>query len=198
MGRPKRKTATTTRASTKEYEYNEFSDMDGDDLHKSNSDQDPIDKPDINYEVNYEIKNEKEDPCYDRKQELLRDCKCLTESVRKPLNVAIIGPPGCGKSSFLNTVFASLNSDRWYEYAKCGHFGNHEDVMGMEISRHLRRKKVSALSKERKGKAMSEQVKHIVIEFLEKEKITVLHCQERKIPKQVTKKPNRNMFCPIM
>ncbi|CAC5382381.1 unnamed protein product [Mytilus coruscus] len=154
MGRPKRKTATTARASRKEYEYNEFSDIDGDDLHKSNSKGDPIDKPDngdkwkpdyeddlfedINYEVNYEIKDEKEDPCYDRKQELLRDCKCLTESVRKPLNVAIIGPPGCGKSSFLNTVFASLNSDRWYEYAKCGYFGNHEDVMGMQITRHLR------------------------------------------------------------
>lgn len=94
---------------------------------------------DINYEVNYEIKHEKDDPCYARKQELLQDCKILTESVRKPLNVAVIGPPGCGKSSFLNTVFASLSSNRWYEYAKCGYFGNHEDVMGMQITRHLRR-----------------------------------------------------------
>ncbi|XP_076070181.1 uncharacterized protein LOC143041921 [Mytilus galloprovincialis] len=151
---PKRKTTSTGRASRKENEFNEFSDMEGDDLHKQNSKDDPIDKPDngdkwkpdyeedlfgdINYEVNYEIKHEKDDPCYARKQELLQDCKILTESVRKPLNVAVIGPPGCGKSSFLNTVFASLSSNRWYEYAKCGYFGNHEDVMGMQITRHLR------------------------------------------------------------
>ncbi|XP_063414463.1 uncharacterized protein LOC134696545 [Mytilus trossulus] len=89
-------------------------------------------------EKNGELTDEEYGHCYERKQELLQDCKRLTECVRKPLNVAIIGPPGCGKSSFLNTVFASLNSDRWYEYAKIGKFGNHEGVMGMQVTRRLR------------------------------------------------------------
>ncbi|CAG2194843.1 unnamed protein product [Mytilus edulis] len=101
--------------------------MDEDESHEENSVGDLI----------YE-RDEEDGHCYERKQELLQDCKRLTENVRKPLNVAIIGPPGCGKSSFLNTVFASLNSDRWYEYAKIGKFGNHEGVMGMQVTRRLR------------------------------------------------------------
>ncbi|XP_052077781.1 uncharacterized protein LOC127715659 [Mytilus californianus] len=111
--------------------------MDENELHEPNSVGDPMDEQDVN-EVNYEITDEEEGPCYERKEELLHDCKRLTGSARKPLNVAIIGPPGCGKSSFLNTVFASLNSDRWYEYAKSGKFGNHEGVMGMQVTRRLR------------------------------------------------------------
>jgi predicted GTPase len=30
---------------------------------------------------------------------------------RRPLNIAVIGPPGCGKSSFLNTTFASFKNN---------------------------------------------------------------------------------------
>jgi predicted GTPase len=47
---------------------------------------------------------------------------------RRPLNIAVIGPPGCGKSSFLNTIFASFkNNDSacWREIAKAGDYGGH-------------------------------------------------------------------------
>ncbi|XP_071127886.1 uncharacterized protein [Mytilus edulis] len=108
-----------------------------DESYEENSVGDLIHERDAN-EVNQDLTGEEEDSCYGRKQELLHDCKHLTESAKKPLNVAVIGPPGCGKSSFLNTLFASLNSDRWYEYAKSGKFGNHEGVMGMQVTRRLR------------------------------------------------------------
>ena len=48
---------------------------------------------------------------------------------RRPLNIAVIGPPGCGKSSFLNTIFASFkNNERacWREIAKMGDYGEHD------------------------------------------------------------------------
>jgi ABC-type transport system involved in cytochrome bd biosynthesis fused ATPase/permease subunit len=48
---------------------------------------------------------------------------------RRPLNIAVIGPPGCGKSSFLNTIFASFkNNDKacWKEIAKAGDYGEQD------------------------------------------------------------------------
>ena len=96
----------------------------------------------LNEDMDCEIRDQKDDPYYDRKQELFSDCMLLAgdESTgRKPLNIAIIGPPGCGKSAFLNTVFASFNNDCWFEFAKSGEFGNLEGVMGMQISNRLKR-----------------------------------------------------------
>ena len=52
----------------------------------------------------------------EEKAELIMQCKEIVGndmSGRRPLNIAVIGPPGCGKSSFLNTIFASFkNSER--------------------------------------------------------------------------------------
>lgn len=40
----------------------------------------------------------------------------------RPMTIAVIGPPRCGKSSFLNTIFASLkpHDDFWEELAPIG------------------------------------------------------------------------------
>jgi predicted GTPase len=46
-----------------------------------------------------------------------------------PLNIAVIGPPGCGKSSFLNTIFASFKNNNnacWREIAKMGDYGGQD------------------------------------------------------------------------
>ncbi|XP_071173684.1 uncharacterized protein LOC143080168 isoform X2 [Mytilus galloprovincialis] len=77
------------------------------------------------------------DPMYDQKQDLLDECKKLlgtTLSGKRPLNIAVLGPPGCGKSAFLNTVFASLNNDRWREHAKHGSFSS----IGKQVTRRLK------------------------------------------------------------
>ena len=66
------------------------------------------------------------------KTELIRQCKDIVGNDldgRRPLNIAVIGPPGCGKSSFLNTIFASFkDKDRscWREIAKMGDYGEHD------------------------------------------------------------------------
>ena len=63
------------------------------------------------------------------KTKLIQHCKDTVGNEldgRRPLNIAVIGPPGCGKSSFLNTIFASFkNNDRacWREIAKMGDYG---------------------------------------------------------------------------
>ena len=65
------------------------------------------------------------------KTKLLQQCKDTVGNNlggRKPLNIAVIGPPGCGKSSFLNTIFASFNNNDnacWREIAKAGDYGEH-------------------------------------------------------------------------
>jgi predicted GTPase len=65
------------------------------------------------------------------KTKLLQQCKDTVGNNlggRRPLNIAVIGPPGCGKSSFLNTIFASFkNNDSacWREIAKAGDYGGH-------------------------------------------------------------------------
>ena len=65
------------------------------------------------------------------KTQLIQQCKYTVGNEldgRRPLNIAVIGPPGCGKSSLLNTIFASFNnidSARWREVAKEGDYGEH-------------------------------------------------------------------------
>ena len=65
------------------------------------------------------------------KTQLIQQCKYTVGNDldgRRPLNIAVIGPPGCGKSSFLNTIFANFNdTDRacWREIAKAGDYGGH-------------------------------------------------------------------------
>jgi predicted GTPase len=47
---------------------------------------------------------------------------------RRPLNIAVMGPPGCGKSSFLNTIFACFKNNHsacWNEIAKMEDYGGH-------------------------------------------------------------------------
>ena len=66
------------------------------------------------------------------KTELIQQCRNSVGNERygrSPLNIAVIGPPGCGKSSFLNTVFASFkNKDRdyWREIATAADYGGHD------------------------------------------------------------------------
>jgi predicted GTPase len=65
------------------------------------------------------------------KNKLIKQCNDIVGKEldgRRPLNIAVIGPPGCGKSSLLNTIFASFNnidSARWREVAKEGDYGEH-------------------------------------------------------------------------
>ena len=66
------------------------------------------------------------------KTQLIEQCKDTVGNDlggRRPLNIAVIGPPGCGKSSFLNTIFASFkNNDNacWRELAKEADYGEHD------------------------------------------------------------------------
>ncbi|CAC5399978.1 unnamed protein product [Mytilus coruscus] len=69
--------------------------------------------------------NQQGDPEYSKKLNLIYECQHLVgndRSGRLPLNIAVIGAPGCGKSSFLNTVFASFNTDSWREIAPIGFY----------------------------------------------------------------------------
>ena len=65
----------------------------------------------------------------ERKTKLILQCRHIVGNDldgRGPLNIAVIGPPGCGKSSFLNTIFASFNDNYracWREAAKAGCYG---------------------------------------------------------------------------
>ena len=67
-----------------------------------------------------------------RKSELILQCQQIVGNDldgRRPLNIAVIGPPGCGKSSFLNTVFASFknkDTDYWREIATAADYGGHD------------------------------------------------------------------------
>jgi predicted GTPase len=65
------------------------------------------------------------------KTQLILQCRHIVGNEldgRRPLNIAVIGPPGCGKSSFLNTIFASFNDNYracWRDVAKAGDYGEH-------------------------------------------------------------------------
>jgi predicted GTPase len=66
------------------------------------------------------------------KSKLILQCKHTVGNDldgQTPLNIAVIGPPGCGKSSFLNTLFASFknyNNACWREIAKMGDYGGQD------------------------------------------------------------------------
>ncbi|VDI17052.1 Hypothetical predicted protein [Mytilus galloprovincialis] len=80
---------------------------------------------DDNSEVYHIYDHQQDDPKYSEKLGLIFECQSLVgddRQGRSPLNIAIIGQTGCGKSSFLNTVFASLNTDCWRDIARSGFF----------------------------------------------------------------------------
>ena len=66
------------------------------------------------------------------KTKLIEQCKHTVGNDldgRTPLNIAVIGPPGCGKSSFLNTLFASFKNNNdacWRVIAKMGDYGGQD------------------------------------------------------------------------
>ncbi|XP_052076657.1 uncharacterized protein LOC127714635 [Mytilus californianus] len=68
----------------------------------------------------------KEDPKYNEKNKLIRKCQKIVGtnvSGKPPLNIAIVGTPGGGKSSLLNTIFASFSTESWTEIVPFGSFG---------------------------------------------------------------------------
>lgn len=71
-------------------------------------------------------KKQEDDPKYEEKLNLIWECQELVgtdHSNRKPLNIAIIGLPGVGKSSLLNTIFASFSTKCWDDIVEFGSFG---------------------------------------------------------------------------
>ncbi|OWF45710.1 hypothetical protein KP79_PYT01529 [Mizuhopecten yessoensis] len=53
-------------------------------------------------------------------QEELRRNIGKLEGGKSSLNIALIGPTGCGKSSLINTFAASIATDHWHQYAHGG------------------------------------------------------------------------------
>ncbi|CAC5400667.1 unnamed protein product [Mytilus coruscus] len=73
---------------------------------------------------------------WDDKQKLIKICQeevGTISSRKRPLNIAIIGSHGCGKSSLLNTIFASFSDGKWKEIAEHGSFGG----LGKQVSQEL-------------------------------------------------------------
>lgn len=63
--------------------------------------------------------------------ECLRD---MVSKAQKTLTIAIIGQPGCGKSSFLNTLMAVL-SEKHREHATVGNFGENGEHVTRRFTR---------------------------------------------------------------
>ncbi|XP_052062882.1 uncharacterized protein LOC127702639 [Mytilus californianus] len=73
---------------------------------------------------------------WDEKQKLIKICQNEAGTIssgKRPLNIAIIGSHGCGKSSFLNTIFASFSDGKWKEMTQQGSYGG----LGKQISQSL-------------------------------------------------------------
>lgn len=95
---------------------------------------------DICSEVFHVYDNQKHDPMYTEKLKLINECQKLVGNdifLKSPLNIAVIGHPGCGKSSFLNTVFTSFNTDSWRELAPVGLFNL--DGQQLHVTERFRR-----------------------------------------------------------
>ena len=53
----------------------------------------------------------------------------------RTLNIALIGPSGCGKVSFCNSVMTAFCIEGWRERAMIGHYGGR----GRQVTHHLLR-----------------------------------------------------------
>ncbi|CAC5415778.1 unnamed protein product [Mytilus coruscus] len=73
---------------------------------------------------------------WDDKQKLIKICQKEVGTIssgKRPLNIGIIGLPGCGKSSLLNTIFASFSDDKWKDITATESYGG----LGRQISQHF-------------------------------------------------------------
>lgn len=76
------------------------------------------------------------------KQFLIKECQDAvgtTSTGKRPLNIAIIGPPGCGKSSLLNTIFASFSDKSWKQVADFGNYGKADKQNSQRLIRYVKR-----------------------------------------------------------
>ncbi|XP_071145814.1 uncharacterized protein [Mytilus edulis] len=74
-------------------------------------------------DVNDVVPDKSRNRYWGRKLELIKDLKKSVGTVKnakKNLNVVVLGTKGCGKSSFLNTVFTSFREDTWRLYSTVG------------------------------------------------------------------------------
>ena len=53
----------------------------------------------------------------------------------RALNIALIGAPVCGKSSFCNSVMTAFCVEGWREWATTGHYGG----LAEQVTHHLLR-----------------------------------------------------------
>ncbi|CAG2230148.1 unnamed protein product [Mytilus edulis] len=78
---------------------------------------------------------------WDDKQKLIKICQKEVGTIssgKRPLNIAIIGSHGCGKSSLLNTIFASFSDEKWKELAA---HGSHGLVLKQSNMMHFKKEK---------------------------------------------------------
>lgn len=74
------------------------------------------------------------------KQLLIQKCQNTVGTIspgKRPLNIVIIGPPGCGKSSLLNTIFASFSNESWNRVANYGSFGTNAKQVSHRLVRYV-------------------------------------------------------------
>ena len=75
-----------------------------------------------------------------RKEQLIRELKTIcgiSGSKKKPLNILVIGSPGSGKSSFINTAIASVRTDNWVQCFSVGDIDN--GGISSHITNHFQR-----------------------------------------------------------
>lgn len=80
---------------------------------------------------------------WDNKQKLIKICQKEVGTIssgKRPLNIAIIGSHGCGKSSLLNTIYASFNDEKWKEIAESGSFGGLAKQVSQELISYNKKK----------------------------------------------------------
>ncbi|XP_048780837.2 uncharacterized protein LOC125683580 [Ostrea edulis] len=86
----------------------------------------PVDMNDLGDNSNEEINLKK------RRKEALEELLKRIGKENRPLNIAIIGTPGSGKSSFINTLIASITGE-WRSHAMVGCFGG----LGLQKTKHI-------------------------------------------------------------
>nr|XP_022291792.1 uncharacterized protein LOC111103078 [Crassostrea virginica]XP_022291793.1 uncharacterized protein LOC111103078 [Crassostrea virginica]XP_022291794.1 uncharacterized protein LOC111103078 [Crassostrea virginica] len=70
----------------------------------------------------------------EKRQNAVRLFQEKVEIGGKTLNIALIGPPGCGKSSFCNSVLTAFSVEGWREWTTTGHYGG----LAEQVTHHLR------------------------------------------------------------